>query len=692
MNKKSLALLLIIAMIFSVIAPINVSAEHNIISERISGSNRYLTAVATSKAAYSSSEHVIIASGEDYADALAGGQLAVALNCPILLTQSSTLVSETRTEIQRLGAKKIIVLGGTNTINQSVEASLSQIGSIERIGGSDRYETSIKIAKKARSLGMSSRTLLVSGTSYPDALAAGTLVASRRCSLVLSKPNSVPDIEAEEMIVLGGTNTLPLPGFTGERISGSNRFETARLVAEYSYKRKTTSTTIIVNGMDYPDALASISMATKFNATILLSGPSGLDTATSNFVKSHFTKVLIIGGVNSVPEVVNVQIGVTPAPSDKVTITADLNYPGGKVYTKEVSKGALIDIEEVSRDNYDFIGWYDNPDLEGSPVDLETTRFYEDTTLYAAWANVSYIEEITIAMHMNYPGAPEPVLIKSPAYASVAFNIPQREGYQFAGYYNNPEGSGEAVPNPLEVDNTDINLYAQWVSLEPSEYEFELTVVDAQNNNPLEYQLDGKPSDSNGKIKVNLPAGTHTINFNIQGYIPEEKTITVGPGLDNKATIALSKEMPEGTYRIVLTWGDKPSDLDSHMFSLGTDGSIGEVYYKNKTYGLMTLDVDDRSSYGPETVTIEEIGQIRKFAYIINNYSHGSDSSGDDLARSGATVIVYKGNKMLKKYHVPNGQGGVWEVFTMDNAGIITDINTISQASSARYVGETLLK
>ncbi len=73
----------------------------------------------------------------------------------------------------------------------------------------------------------------------------------------------------------------------------------------------------------------------------------------------------------------------------------------------------------------------------------------------------------------------------------------------------------------------------------------------------------------------------------------------------------VSNEVTSGNIRIVLTWGATPSDLDSHLVGPTSGDSKFHVYYANDVYGSeVDLDVDDTSSYGPETITIRSINDM----------------------------------------------------------------------------------
>ena len=121
---------------------------------RLSGNNRYGTAVAISQEGWVSADVVVLARGDDYADALAGVPLAYALDAPILLTPSARLSSLVRDEIIRLNAKEVIVLGGYGAISEEVEDILTtELGlAVKRIAGSNRYGTAAEIARELAEL------------------------------------------------------------------------------------------------------------------------------------------------------------------------------------------------------------------------------------------------------------------------------------------------------------------------------------------------------------------------------------------------------------------------------------------------------------------------------------------------------------------------------------------------------------
>ncbi|MCK4778109.1 MAG: cell wall-binding repeat-containing protein, partial [Actinomycetia bacterium] len=109
---------------------------------RIYGSNRYRTAAKLSEDAWEDSNYVVLATGEDFPDALTGVPLSKAYSCPLLLTESDELSSYAEEEINRLEAETCFILGGTGAISADVVDEIldnTTVTQVIRIGGEDRY-------------------------------------------------------------------------------------------------------------------------------------------------------------------------------------------------------------------------------------------------------------------------------------------------------------------------------------------------------------------------------------------------------------------------------------------------------------------------------------------------------------------------------------------------------------------------
>jgi len=248
------------------------------ISFRTFGGTRFDTAIAMSQT-FDSSEYVVLATGRSYPDALAGVPLAYALNAPILLTEREYIPDEVAAEIERLGATKAIVLGGTSAVSQNIVDQLESMGmasgDIQRISGTTRYETARAIALRLQQVlgaGNVDKAFVATGLNFPVALAAAGAAAKAGCPILLVKPgdsntaalSAIASLGIDDTVIVGGTAVVPadiasrLP--SPERLSGANRYETAVRIANWSLADGDTefdpANLFVVTGTNFPDALA----------------------------------------------------------------------------------------------------------------------------------------------------------------------------------------------------------------------------------------------------------------------------------------------------------------------------------------------------------------------------------------------------------------------------------------------------
>ena len=169
-----------------------------------------------------------------------------------------------------------------------------------------------------------------------------------------------------------------------------------------------------------------------------------------------------------------------------------------------------------------------------------------------------------------------------------------------------------------------------------------------------------------------------------------------GPGCPEGQVCIAGGCVGEGQFRVVLAWDENPRDLDTHLW-LPPASPYHVAYYAKGSqtqHPYAELDIDDTSSFGPETLTIAQL-QEGTYLYAVHLFA-GSGT----IATSGAVVKVYEGANLIKTYPVPTGlawdvdNGGNvwWNVFTLTYDGttsVITDVNTAS-GDPAPYPDTTL--
>ncbi|MGD6802098.1 cell wall-binding repeat-containing protein [Rossellomorea aquimaris] len=277
--------------------------------ERVSGADRYETAVSISSKGWKKSDTVILARGDSYPDALAGTPLAHSLNAPILLTENDTLNKDTLAEIQRLGAENVIILGGTAAISSGVQSALKdKVKNVKRIDGSDRFQTAVNIAAEMEQPG--EKAILVYGQGYADSMTIASYAAGEEYPIYLTETDELSPETKEalkkysEVIVIGGTAAVSDDVFKDipvkkMRIGGADRFETSRkIIEDLNIKPETI---MAATSHDFADGLTGSVLAAKWNGTVLLTKPDSLPAATSSILENdHIEKAMVLGGTKAV--------------------------------------------------------------------------------------------------------------------------------------------------------------------------------------------------------------------------------------------------------------------------------------------------------------------------------------------------------------------------------------------------------
>ena len=169
---------------------------------RIAGTNRYETAQRVAQTPASNTvgmdpngdRTAIVASGQDFADALVSGPLGYAAKFPILITPSASLAPQTRDALRNLGIKRVLITGGTAAVSTGTENQIKAMGiTTERFGGQVRSETATLVAAYAYDrLGFDrSHVELARGDQFPDALTGGPHAGFERAPILLT---ARPDI------------------------------------------------------------------------------------------------------------------------------------------------------------------------------------------------------------------------------------------------------------------------------------------------------------------------------------------------------------------------------------------------------------------------------------------------------------------------------------------------------------------
>jgi len=193
-------------------------------------------------------------------------------------------------------------------------------------------------------------------------------------------------------------------------------------------------------------------------------------------------------------------------------------------------------------------------------------------------------------------------------------------------------------------------------------------------------------TDAQGNYTLQLMPGSHTLTFEKDGYIRTTADVRITQGGDAQRDCSMSRELSSNEFRVVLTWGSAPSDLDSHLRGASARGREYHVSYKDikpaDANNEAQLDVDDTTSYGPETTTFT-VTNNSTYVYYVHDFTNRQNSRATGLQNSSAKVEVYSGNEQIAVYTVPSGTGRYWEVFRIENTSVRT-INRIVDSEPSR--------
>lgn len=293
--------------------------ENDSVGARYSGADRYTTAATTSARTFAPGvAAVVVASGLNFPDALAGAAAAGGLGGPVLLTRPTDLPAVIRTEIARLQPQKIIVLGGPSVISDAVFTELSKhtAGETERIHRDDRYDTAAALSAAVFEPGVPV-AYVASGRDFPDALAASAAAGAQRGPVLLSRPGDVPMSVQDELarlqpgriVVLGGSAILSdavrntVAAYTAgatTRMSGAHRYDTAAKTSAASFSPG-VPVVFIASGVNFPDALAGAAAAGQLGGPVLLTRQTALPEETrAELARLKPRKVVVLGGQSTV--------------------------------------------------------------------------------------------------------------------------------------------------------------------------------------------------------------------------------------------------------------------------------------------------------------------------------------------------------------------------------------------------------
>lgn len=282
---------------------------------RLGGADRYETAIKIAdklKEVINAKKFntIVVANGDNYADALSGAYLAKSKSAPLLLVNRNNTAStiEYIKKNNNLSGGKVYLLGGTSVLPDVMEAELGRSFKVVRLGGSDRFETNLKILKEA---GIGNRELLIcSAYGFADSLAASA--SGQPILLVGDRVNNeqlafIKGLRYKSFTVIGGVgaiNRVVMGQLKGvgypKRVYGNDRYETSVAIAKHFFK--SMDSVVLCSGDNFPDGLCGGVLAERMRVPLLLVNDRNTEYAHVYVTAKYVKKSVVLGAESVLPD------------------------------------------------------------------------------------------------------------------------------------------------------------------------------------------------------------------------------------------------------------------------------------------------------------------------------------------------------------------------------------------------------
>lgn len=325
-------------------------------TDRVYGETRYETAFKTADTLKKNMgvekfDAVVVASGINFADALAGSYLAAVKNAPILITKGNTMDSVKAYIKENLKeGGTVYLLGGTAAVDAAMEKGLDGFV-VKRLAGNTRYDTNLAILKEA---GVEGKDIIVcTGSNFADSLSA----AAVGLPILLVKDGLLPAQKeflqgtTGKKIIVGGKNAVSetvenqLKNYGAvERLAGDTRYQTSVMVAERFFEKPTVA--VLAYAQNFPDGLCGGPLAYSMGAPLILTAGGKEATAKAYTEKLGIETGLILGGSTLISDKVSNSIFNNEEANAPVTYVVNTNT--GKFHIPTCSSvGDILDENRV---------------------------------------------------------------------------------------------------------------------------------------------------------------------------------------------------------------------------------------------------------------------------------------------------------------------------------------------------------
>lgn len=705
MNKKGTKALasatLMSLVLTTALATGNVKAAANGQATRVGGTDRYETAAKVATTNFTTSDNVVLVSGEGYADSVSASVLAKKLDAPIVLTGSKTLDANAKSAIETLKAKNVYIIGGTGSISASIESGLKSNYTVTRLGGKDRYATNLAIANKLVDLGVSKDNIIaVAGTGFADALSVAPVAAADNEILLLTNnnadtmKNTAEFAKDSNVTVVGTTNVVSDAIYNqlnaDKRINGgADRFATNINVLKAFDSDLKADKLYVANATQanpdnlYADALVASAIAGKYSAPLVLVDKESSTGTTNaiNYIGTKATKATdlqVVGGTGVVSEdtvtaIENAINKVNPDPEVSSITATGLNQIK-VVFNQEVDQDTAEDVTNYEVDGSQLTD-ADADANEGLDTNAKATLQDDNKTVLITLSDkqdqnksvdvkvrkgiltddkANTVPEFTQNVTFSDTTAPtlDSVEVRGNKKLVVKFSEPINVGsnQSASGVYSKFKVNGNNIASlGLDTDNTEakdavksIDKNTNKVSYWTNEIDFYFTTALKTGDNTLKVS-DG--SDDELEDAAGFPVSETTEDFNVDTLTSTPKITSITAEDNGKVYVNFDRALDKKTATT-----DDNFKINGYVLTKGTNVSDIELKKDDTQIKISGLKGNAKLNKNSNTIYISNNIKDAYGNYVEDDTNESFNLDEDTTKPAVSSVYALNDNTIRVKF------------------------------------------
>ena len=287
---------------------------------------------------YGKASTAIVVTNGDFKDALSAAALAGRYKAPVLMTSKTSLSTQTKNELKRMGVKTVYILGSTNEVSSAVQNQIKSAGvkTVKRYSSKSASGRAIESSKAVGKSNRSDTVIIATQNSFHDSLSISPYAYATKSPILYTETNkklsssTISHIKSgsfKKAIIVGGPAAIPatveqqlknagIKSGNITRLAGANAYKTSLIIAEWStgklkngtgsksgslYKyanikfqpkvKMNANKVGVATGKDWYDALAGAALCGKNKSVLLLEDDRNSDN--TSFTKANKKKIAV---------------------------------------------------------------------------------------------------------------------------------------------------------------------------------------------------------------------------------------------------------------------------------------------------------------------------------------------------------------------------------------------------------------